>query len=611
MHWVVKPLGLLCCLLALPGASALAEFDRPSPDNAAVAKDVPGAVEIAYEPAISGVEDSELLDLLTSASQLVTLIDRRPATIAALERRTQSDLDRLREVLRSEGYYDASLDYRLETQKSPVMVTIEVKQGVRYKLSDFRIVYETSLPPAAAARPSLADIGIKPGMPARAPDIRLAEQKTVDVLQARGYPFAKGGHLKATVRHDTREMAVDLLVDAGTPATFGPLRIVGLTSVEEDYLRRLADWREGETFDQRKLNALRGTFNGTGLFSSVKVTKAAQAGSDGRLPVTVELAESPHRSIGTGVRYSTDVGFGADVFWEHRNFFNRNEKLGFSITGAQIEQSGKVTYQKPAFLRRDQTLLSNAEVSNRDTEAFDQQSVAGTVSLQRPLFEKWQGSAGVTASYDFLEDTAGSQQVKLFGLPVTASRNATDNALNPTKGTIVDLAATPYVGASDQALHFLRMSAGGSTYYAVDKEARFILAGRTRVGSIVGDSTEALPADKRFYAGGGGSVRGFEFQKVGPLDEDGDPLGGRSLFEISAELRVRVTEKIGLVPFIDGGSVSDHSYPSFDSRFLWAGGLGIRYFTDFGPLRLDVAFPINGRVEDNLFEFYVSFGQAF
>ena len=131
------------------------------------------------------------------------------------------------------------------------------------------------------------------------------------------------------------------------------------------------------------------------------------------------------------------------------------------------------------------------------------------------------------------------------------------------------------------------------------------------MGRSFGESAATLPADKRFYAGGGGSVRGYGFQKVGPLDENRDPLGGRSLLELSGELRIRVTEKIGLVPFIDGGAVSGEPYRNFQSGMQWAGGLGLRYFTGFGPLRLDLATPINPRHGDSVIEFYVSFGQAF
>jgi translocation and assembly module TamA len=154
--------------------------------------------------------------------------------------------------------------------------------------------------------------------------------------------------------------------------------------------------------------------------------------------------------------------------------------------------------------------------------------------------------------------------------------------------------------------------AGGSAYYAVDADERFILAGRARVGSILGEDTKVLPASRRFYAGGGGSIRGYEYQLVGPLDDDEEPFGGTSLVELSGELRVRVTEEIGVVPFVDGGTVYDDPIPNGDETMRWAAGLGVRYFTGFGPVRLDVAFPLNPRDGvDEAFQFYISFGQAF
>ena len=147
---------------------------------------------------------------------------------------------------------------------------------------------------------------------------------------------------------------------------------------------------------------------------------------------------------------------------------------------------------------------------------------------------------------------------------------------------------------------------------ANDEDERFILAGRTRIGTTVGADSESLPANRRFYAGGGGSIRGYAYQLVGPLDDDEDPFGGTSLVEFGAEVRVRVTDTIGVVPFIDGGMVYDDPWPDADQELLWAAGLGLRYFTGFGPLRLDVAFPLNRRDGvDDAFQFYISFGQAF
>ena len=277
-----------------------------------------------------------------------------------------------------------------------------------------------------------------------------------------------------------------------------------------------------------------------------------------------------------------------------------------------IAQSPTLLLRKPTYPKIRQALLASAAGTRLETNAFDERSVSSFVGLETPLFENWLATAGVSAEYDRLKDQGEIEHVVLFGLPLTGLREDTDDLLNPSRGTRLDLSVTPYAGNGDFGRLFVTSVVGGSAYYAVDPEARYVLAGRTKLGSTVGETTKDLPANKRFYAGGGGSVRGYEFHSIGPLDNDDDPLGGRSLIEVSAELRVRLTDTIGVVPFADGGTVYDSSYPDFDETFRWAAGLGLRYFTGFGPIRLDVAVPLNKRdgIDDD-FEFYISFGQAF
>ena len=281
------------------------------------------------------------------------------------------------------------------------------------------------------------------------------------------------------------------------------------------------------------------------------------------------------------------------------------------MTAAEIEQQVKASFRKPEFFGRDQALLGNVAFTNRDTDGFDEQSVAGFAGMEFAFAENWRGTAGIAPEYSDVEDEDGTRQFMLLGLPLSAGRDASDDRLNPTRGTRLDLTVTPYAGTGDDDVTFLTAVLGGSAYQAFGAKDRFVLAGRAQVASLVGEQTEEVPASKRFYAGGGGSVRGYEFQTVGPLDSDDDPLGGRSLVEVSGEIRVRITETIGVVPFVDGGTVFDSSYPDFDETFRWAAGLGLRYFTAVAPLRLDFAFPLDKRSGDDDFQFYVSFGQAF
>ena len=622
---------LLFCLIAVPTRAEERdgyEWALPEPEPA-----VTGPVT-SYTAALEGVDDSGLREVLEASAQLFALSNRPPPTLAGLERRAQDDLARLQTALRSEGYYAAEVDYRIEETETARTVTLAVTPGPRYSLTAYDIDYADGAAPTAGAPPRLEDIGIEPGMAARAPDIVAAERKLVSLLNERGYPFARVAERKSIVRHETRDMVVRLSISTGALARFGALSIAGAQEVEQDFLRALIDWEDGEIYDRRKVDSTRRNLSGTGLFESVGIATGpipdGQAPGDQapgdqapddqapgdqlRVPMQLTVVEGKHRTIGASVGYSTDVGPEGEVFWEHRNFLGENEQLRLSATGSFVEQVGAVTLRKPVFLERGQDLLASLTGGNRDTDAFDQLFVESSFAIERGWQENWRLSAGVAPSVSNLDevDRDDERRLALIGLPLTAVRDTRDDLLDPTSGLFLDVALTPTFGAGSDQLLFAKAAAGGSAYYGFGPDDRFVLAGRSRIGSIVGERTEAVPADRRFYAGGGGSIRGYEFQRVGPLDEDNEPLGGRSLLELGGEVRVRLTEEIGAVPFIDGGTVFDSPYPDMDETLRWAAGLGVRYFTGFGPLRLDVAFPLNPRDDvDDVFQFYVSFGQAF
>lgn len=605
-------------MLALISFSSLAlagegnrDFVPPSDETEAQPAGEPAAPALAYDVTIEGEVDAALRAVLEGSARLYTLRDRPPPTVAGLRRRAEGDLERLVAALQSEGYYAAEVGYRLDETAEPLAVVLEVEPGARYRLRSYDISYAGAAAPPPELRPTAEELGIALEAPARAPEILEVERSLLARLGERGYPLARVAERKAFVEHASESMEVRLEIDVGSPARFGPLTVEGLEAVEEDHLRRLVEWQPGEVYDSRKVEATRRAISATGLFSGVRVEPAETPDANGALPMTIAVTETAQRSIGFGANYSTDVGFGGDVFWEHRNFFGRNEKLLIELAGAQIGQSFDATLRKPLFLDRDQALILRASAENEDTNAFDQRSAGGFVGLERQLSETWKGTLGFESEYSDVEDNEGQRELFLIGLPLSADRDTTDDLLNPTEGMRLETALGLFGGTGDDDLLFGKASVGGSAYQAIDAESRFVLAGRARVGSLVGVSRDTVPADRRFYAGGGGSIRGFKFQEVGELDEDGDPLGGRSLLELSGELRARVFGDFGVVPFIDGGSAFTSSVPDFDETLRWAGGLGLRYFTGIGPVRFDIAFPLNKRDEDDDFQFYVSFGQAF
>jgi len=574
-------IGALPIVFALVAPAAAEERDAPEPPPTA-AEPAPSETVYRYDAAIVGVDEEKLLELLTRSSQLIALADRPTATIAGLRRRIEGDQDRLDTVLRAEGYYAASVEAAVDPAATPAKVTLTVAPGPRYVVGSFHLA---AVEGSADTLSEFDDgiLGIGSGDAARAEDIVDAEKRVLTRLRDGALPFAR----------------------------FGWLDIKGLERTEDAYVRGRVPWAYREPFDQSKVDGYRADLLASGLFSSVTIDHAEAVDANGELPITVQVVEADARTIGAGIRYSSSEGPGGSVFWEHRNIFGRNEDVRIELDIAAITQSLGTTFSKPDFRLRGQELVTGITLTRTDSEAFEELGVSGSIGIRWPVNETWRGSIGTTVEYVDLEDGEGDQRSAIVGVPLSYSHDGSDSVLDPTRGTRLRLALTPFVATEEQLATFLVATVGGSGYVPLDEARRFVLAGRARVGSIAGERTDVVPANKRFYSGGGGSIRGYEFQLVGPLDAENDPVGGRSLLEVGAELRVRLFGDIGVVPFVEGGNVTDGILPDLDDDLQWAAGLGFRYHTAVGPLCLDVGFPLNRRVGvDDRWQFYLSLGQA-
>ena len=567
---------------------------------------------VRYTAKITGVDDSVLEKRLVASSQLSSLEDRPPPTLVALERRARNDIERLDKVLRSEGYYDGRVTYRIDDTQKPVQVFMDVVPGDRYTLKDFTIRYsgagadDPQLPRDAQA------LGVTMGEPARAEAVAGARRRLLELLADIGHPLATVVDQSVVVDHADDGMSVAIEVAPGEQARFGPLTVVGARDVEVEYIEDFVPWQPGEVYDRRKVNQARQQLLKTGLFAAVALERPNALDADGRLPITLRVEERKHRSIGLGARWSTDEGFALDVEWEHRNLFGREERLSLFGEVGEIKQEFSASFEKPRFLREDQDFLANGTLANEDTDAYEGPLMRYFVGLRRRITENWRIVGGVPIEFSNLEDLQGRREFNLLGLEVRGERDTSNDRLDPNAGTRTRLALLPYYGFGENEVSFLTGTAAWSGYHAVDEEERFTLAGRLRFGSIVGESTTALPANKRFYAGGGASIRGYKFQSVGPLGPNETPLGGRSLFELSVEMRAKITDTLGGVVFIDGGNVYDDSLPDPSTDLQWSIGFGGRYFTTFGPIRVDFGFPLNPREGiDDFMQFYISIGQAF
>lgn len=606
--------------MAITAGSARGEVDGRDPwtdptGPAASGPDRDGtdeAGEIAYSTRIEGVEDVDLRGLMERSSQLLTLADKPPQTLAGLARRIERDIERFETVLRSEGYWDGEVSHTVDREASPVAVVITVTLGEPYRLVAYDIRYRDLDPVVAVPGPGLDDLAIGIGATARGADIVDAETRLVRYLRANAHPWGRVVDREVVVNHDDRTVSVVVYADLGVRATFGTVTFSGLTRTNESFARQWLLWSPGEPYNQDKVDRARADLGQTGLFDSVVARPADSLGADGALPVDFEVVEGKVRSLGGGLGYSTDRGPGGRFFWRHRNLMGNAEDLELSLSADPLQQKVRADFVRPNFRIRDRELFALAQFANSDTDAYRGQEAFVSSGLAWQVAGLWRASLGGRIDYSSLDNVKGPPRSILFGIPARVTYGEYRKLLDQSEGLRADLSLTPFVGEASKNLTFAVAEGGVYAYHPITSDKRFVLAGRVRTTSLAGEKTLDIPANHRIYAGGAGSVRGYAFQKIGAIDVDGDPVGGRSKVEVGAELRARVYGDFGVVPFVDGGAVFEESYPAFSEQMQWAAGIGLRYYSPAGPLRLDVGFPINRRPSiDDPFQVYVSLGQAF
>lgn len=595
------------------------------------------AFALDYSVTLSQVEDPILEAALRASSALIELEDKPPDSAFGLHRRAQEDVARLQKALRSSGYYDGTIAIEIAGQpldapddpapadaaanaaEAPqvdaprIPVVITVTPGALYHLGDIALEGGASLRPPLA--PALAT-----GGPARATDIVAERERLLNAALAQGHPFAGVILQPATVDHADRSVALRYSVEPGPRAKIGAINIAGTEDIDAEFIRHHLSYFSGRDYSPADIAAMREELRALDVFESVKVTPATELDADGRLPIHIEVVERDRRFVGFGVNYSTNDGAGLTAYWGHRNLFGGAERLRLDAdisgigenTWTELNYTLGAAFAKPSFLTPRQTFLANLALTQEfDSETFDKKAVTASVGLERRLSETLSVSYGLEAEQSRITDDGITNDFTLFGPTGGIKLDTTDDLLDPTKGLRLAFNATalPEFLGSSQDVYQTR--ATGSGYYDLSDDGTLVLAGRLSLASVFGGDIGDLPKDRLLYAGGGGSVRGYEFRTISPEDEDGDPTGGRSLVEASMELRYRFLENYGLVPFFDAGSVNEQTFPSFDEGVQYAAGLGFRYYSPIGPIRADIAVPLNPRSGDDPVAFYISIGQAF
>jgi len=607
---LVAPLPPLETFKAEPAVFAEAAVDQDEPE-VDYRVTVTGLGEVAEADGPSLVDEFNRLSVLRRKGEA-----RNTAQISS---RASEDVLLLKRLLAAGGWFDAQVRPRIDRpdDQGPLAVTLDVAPGKRFTLSSITITAGPTLPPDLIQ----SNLALLPGAPVIAEKVLAAEAKVALALPENGYPFAEVGARDILLDPDTGTADYTLPVSVGPRGTFGTIRSEGAEAFAADHVQTLARFQSGQLYDSRQVDDLRQALIATGLFRAIAVEprRTGTPGPDGteRVDLVVRQEAGPPRVIAATAGYGTGEGFRVEASWTHRNLFRPEGALIVKGLAGTQEQGGGVIFRRANAGRRDRTFELAGELNHASTDAYSAYTgrLAARVSYDStPIWQKrltYAYGAQLIGTSESLFDPRRIARVRrgyaIAGLTGQLGWDMTDSLLDPTRGFRLTALVEPEGALRGSFTPYARLRLDGSGYYQVAES--IVLAGRVRAASIQGAELDRIAPSRRLYAGGGGSVRGFGFQQLGPRDINNDPTGARSLNEAALEVRYRFGD-YGVVGFVDVGQAYASALPNFSDLRVGV-GLGARIYTNFGPMRLDVATPLRRRPNESRINVYVSIGQAF
>lgn len=575
---------------------------------------------------------SEDIDLtLKSASELWRGREKAIGGSAGLVSRAKGDYRRLLAGLYNEGYYGGEISILINGQQASGLkpgdelpsystVTINVSTGDIYRFGTFDIFNQTPTPDNENDRVERPiSLKVESGDIAKAKSVGTAGRLAIAQWRQQGYPNAKIGGQSVKALHNQNILNVNLSIDPGQKAAYGTTQVDGTERMDQAFVAYMTGLNEGDEFDPDDINEAKKRLSKLDVFSVQKIETADSVSEDGKVLVKVSVQEKKRRRIGVGATISSTDGAGLSAFWMNRNLFGKAESLRLEaeIDGLgntfEVDELGfrlGATFIKPGVFTPYTDWVTNIFAEHEFNSTFEGEVGGGSSVLTHRLTDKVTVSGGGFYEYSRFKDAFGTRNFSTIGAMGDIAFDNRDSKVEPTKGFFAKLAAKPFYEFENQNLG-ARIDAEVKGYYAFDPEGKTVLAGRIKVGSVFGPVRDQVPTNFLYLAGGGGSVRGFGFNNIGIVDGAGKVSGGRSLLETSVEVRQKFSETIGAVAFVDGAIVGKDPIIDFSQDFRMSAGLGLRYYTSLGPIRLDFAVPINPKSGDPDFGIFAGIGQAF
>ena len=580
-----------------------------------------GVGNIRYNVVVEGLSSIGAFEDLLSTFRKQSALEaerKHPANAAQIGRRAEADADLLTQLLRSQGYYDADVEARTDQTGDALQVVLAADPGQQYRFASVDLPgLEKAGPEGARLREVFA---VKAGDPVIASDVIAGGVALTQALGEEGFASAKVSEQDIEVNHQTHLASLVLPVDPGPVARFGAIHVSGRPPFSARHVAIIARFKRGDPFQRSKLDDLRRALIQTTLVAGADIQVVpVQAGKV--VDIDVRLEPAPSHTIAGQLGYGTGQGASAEVDWTDRNFFNPEGALTLRGIAGTAEQLLGAQLRFSNFLQRDQTLNTQLTVSHQVFAAYKAKTVDLAANIERLSNFIWQktwtwsyGGEWLATDERGVFSSAGVKDTRTFliaAVPLQLGYDGSDSLLDPTRGFRLGARVSPEISFHGGHHTYVRSQFDASAYRPVSD--RIVLAGRVRLATISGVGLFDLAPSRRFYSGGGGSVRGYGYQQLGPKDQDGDPIGGRGLAEFGLEARIRLKQfggNVGVVPFFDGGSLTGKTFPTM-GNWRYAAGVGLRYYSSFGPIRVDLGVPLNRQKGDGPLAVSVSLGQAF
>lgn len=567
---------------------------------------------------------------IRNASSLLAGKDTPASGTPGLLALAKGDYARINSALYGQGYYGGTIHIEIGGKEatnvepdaklpSPVAVNIVVDPGPLFHFGQLSIANrapETTDPGDRVTSPEA--LGFVSGRPALSGTVLKAEQAAIEAWRQQGYADAAAKQRNVVADHKNLTIDVAITLAPGPKAVIGPVSVHGTTDMDPGFVAYETGLTPGEEYDPDAIARANKRLTRLAVFRSARIAEQGDIGPGGILPFDVTVQELPGHRFGAGANYSTIDGVGLNGYWLARNLFGKAEQLrfdaklaniGFPIDTAAFDYAFGGTFTKPGVFNPDTDLVASVTALRDNLPAYDETSIGGRVGLNYAYSDQLTLKAAVTGDRSAFHDDLGDRNFATAGLFSEAVLDTRDSTVDPTSGYYLDATVAPYY-----EFYFgnpqLRATAEARGYYGFGDANRFVLAGRIKIGAVAGPALGEIPPDQLFFAGGGGSVRGYGYKSIGVTGSDGTVTGGRYLIEGSVEARMRINDTFGAVAFVDSGYVAADALPGLeDLRF--GAGVGLRYYTGFGPIRLDVATPLNKRPQDSSYALYLGLGQAF